>query len=355
MNRAVIVSPDVGAKAGGLERMCTLLSGVLSELGWEVSVIDPGGEASRWEYRVGAGYLASSRLAGRRVRPLAPDLLVTNGALGAIGAGRTKKVHVYHGTLVGNTLTEGRNLPARESFRRGFGGGVSEALAGRGATVVCVSEKAAAEVRRFYRLTVDAVLPNGIDTNLYRPRPRAQARDQMGLDSQTRYCLFVGRLQHLKGADLLVPACRAAGYELLVAGAGEAPGGRSLGILGPDELAVAYAAADCVLFPSRYEACSYVVLETLATGTPMVGTRVGWMPTFLEAVPGYDSLCVEPDLGQIVDRLQRLTELADQQLLDQARAFVQSNNSLDSFASGWRSLLDSMGFPGGRPRGAGTR
>jgi glycosyltransferase involved in cell wall biosynthesis len=195
------------------------------------------------------------------------------------------------------------------------------------------------------------VLPKGVDTTVYRPRPRGEARERLGLDQETRYCLFVGRFQYLKGADLLVPACRAAGYELLVAGAGEAHGGRSLGVLGAEQLALAYAAADCVLFPSRYEACSYVVLETLATGTPMVGTRVGWMPSLLEAVPGYDRLCVEPDLDQIVDRLQHLEQLAPQELLDQARAYVQRNNSLDSFAAGWQSLLDSLGFPEGRPRG----
>lgn len=353
MSRAVIVTPEVGAAAGGVERMCTLLSGVLGELGWEVTMIDPDGEPSRWAYRVGAGNVASSRLAGRRARELAPELLVTNGALGAIGAGAAQKVHVYHGTLIGNTLAERRSLSAREAFRRGVGGGVSEALAGRRAAVVCVSEQAAEEVRRFYRLKVDSVLPNGVDTTIYRPRPRGEARDRLGLRRDGRYCLFVGRFEYRKGADLLAPACRAAGYELLVAGAGEAPGGRSLGVLDPEQLGFAYAAADCMLFPSRYEACSYVVLEALAAGTPLVSTRVGWMPSFLQAVPEYDVLCVELDVGQIVERLRGLEQLASAELLERARAYVQAHNSLDSFAAGWRRLLDSLGFPKGRPRGAG--
>src|SRR5271167_3044637 len=84
---AVIVSPDPSNTAGGVERMCALLSGVLARDGWRVTVVGPGREPSVTLFRLGAGYLEHSYLATRATRRLAPDLLITNGYLG-MGTGR---------------------------------------------------------------------------------------------------------------------------------------------------------------------------------------------------------------------------------------------------------------------------
>jgi glycosyltransferase involved in cell wall biosynthesis len=143
-----------------------------------------------------------------------------------------------------------------------------------------------------------------------------------------------------KGASLLAPACERAGYELVVAGRDTGAGAVNLGVLAPEELAVAYCAVDCVLFPSLYEACSYVVLEALACGAPLITTRVGWMPTLLAAVPAYDALCVEPVLEQLVERLRGLDQIDTEQLSTAARAFVLEHNSLDAYAASWQELLD---------------
>jgi glycosyltransferase involved in cell wall biosynthesis len=322
--------------------MCELLEGVLRDAGWLVEIVGPDGDPSRWAYRVGAGPIASSRSANRKVRALRPRLVITNGMLGVGVPRSTAHIHIYHGTMVGNTLAEGSQLPWRERWRRGVGAGLSEALSARNATVVCVAEGAAREVRRFYRANVDAVIPNGIDTSTFQPSARHEARRRLGLDEGGRYCLFVGRMQYLKGSDLLLPAAQRAGYQLLVAGSGEREGAISLGTLSPQELAVAYAAADCVLFPSRYEACSYVVLEAIACGTPLVASRVGWMPTLLDAVPEYGSLCIELDVEDIAEHLRRLPQTATAPVLGRARDWVLEHNSLESYAQQWRGLLASL-------------
>lgn len=341
---AVIVSPDPSSRSGGVERMCELLADVLREDGWRVQIVGPGRDPSRWIYRVGAGPLAASLDANRAARELSPRLVITNGMLG-VGVPRdAAHIHVYHGTMVGNTLAEGSRLPWRERWRRGVGAGLSEALSARGATVVCVAEGAAREVRRFYRVRADAVIPNGIDSAIFRPAPRAQARRQLGLQEDERYCLFVGRMQYLKGADLLLGSARRGGYRLLVAGAGDCPGAIGLGILSPPQLALAYAAADCVLFPSRYEACSYVVLEAIACGTPLLASRVGWIPTLLEAVPEYEPLCIELDVEDIAARLGELAQRATPAVLERARDWVLEHNSLESFARQWRALLAGRGL-----------
>jgi glycosyltransferase involved in cell wall biosynthesis len=221
--------------------------------------------------------------------------------------------------------------------------GITEALAGRGAArIVCVSEPVAEEVRRYYRLHCDAVIPNGIDTKIFAPRDMHGARDRLGLAKDGRYALFVGRLEHGKGSDLMLEGARRGGYELLIAGAGGTPGARHLGVLGPEALGDAYAASDCVLFPTRYEGCSLVILEALACGRPLLTTRVGWMSTLLCAVPEYDVLCIEPTIESIAERLRELTGLETDTLSSRARVFVLENNSLELWAERWRRLIAEL-------------
>lgn len=223
MPHAVIVSPDTSNAAGGVERMCVLLGDILEEQGWQVTIVEPERRATRWEFRLGASYLAVSRSASRAARAQRPDLLITNGFLGVGYSRQIPRVHVYHGTMVGATRATGAALPRRERMRRTVGAGAVEAFSARGATVVCVSESAASEIRRFYRVRDTKVIVNGIDTAIFAPRPRAQARQRMGLDLDGRYALFVGRMDHGKGAGLIVPATESAGLELLIAGPGGSP------------------------------------------------------------------------------------------------------------------------------------
>jgi glycosyltransferase involved in cell wall biosynthesis len=350
---AVLVSPDLSNAAGGVERMCVLLAGVLERDGWRTTIVGPQHEVTRWQFRLALGPVMRSRSAARAVRAQSADLLITNGYMGAgyaSGApagyaggarGDVPRIHVYHGTSVGAVRAVGASVARRERVRHMIGHATAEALSARGATaVVCVSSSAAREARRFYRVRDTTVIANGIDTDVFSPRPREHARRQLGLAGDGRYALFVGRLDDGKGARLLPAACASAGYQLLVAGRDTGAEAINLGILAPAELAVAYAAADCVLFPSLYEACSYVVLEALACGVPLITTRVGWMPTLLAAVPEYEALCVEPVLEQLIARLRSLAQLDTERLSAAARAFVLEHNSLDAYAASWRELLD---------------
>jgi glycosyltransferase involved in cell wall biosynthesis len=366
---AVLVSPDLSNAAGGVERMCVLLAGVLERDGWRTTIVGPQHDVTRWQFRLALGPVMRSRSAARAVRAQDADLLITNGYMGAGYASRAHggyaggthagstsrahaghasgargpvtRIHVYHGTSVGAVRAVGANVARRERVRHMIGHAAAETLSARGATaVVCVSDSAAREARRFYRVGDTTVIANGIDTDVFSPRPRDHARRQLGLASDGRYALFVGRLDDGKGARLLPTACASAGYELLVAGRDTDAEAINLGILAPAELAIAYAAADCVLFPSLYEACSYVVLEALACGVPLITTRVGWMPTLLAAVPAYEALCVEPVLEQLIARLRGLDRLDTERLSAAARAFVVEHNSLGAYAARWRELLD---------------
>jgi glycosyltransferase involved in cell wall biosynthesis len=336
---ALVVSPAVG-NTGGVERTSDLLRRALEARDWRVEILVPAEHPPRWASRTGVSPLWSSR----HLMSDAPsaDLMISSSSFGLWAPEGVPRIHVFHGTLIEHTIRGDLDLPLRERARRAFGSVVAEGGAGRGATRVAVSESAAREVRRWFREDVDEVIPNGVDTDLFRPRDRGEARMRFGLEPDGRYALFVGRTETRKGADLLLPSCTRAGYELLVAGASTLDGGRELGLLSPEETAWAYAAADCVLFPTRYEACSWVVLEALASGTPLVTTRVGWMETFLRELPDYRALCVWPEVDDIAARLESLKGEDHTAVTAAARAWMEQNGSYTVFAERWGTLAERV-------------
>lgn len=345
MPSVTIISPNPANRAGGMERACVLLAEVLESQGWSATIVGPTRLPRRWEFRLGLGHPVRSFSASRGLRGHRTDLVISNGYLGVPSPRAIPRVHIFHGTMVGGTRAIAGGLPFREVMRRSFSAGIMEALAGRGATrVVCVSESTAEEIRRYYRLRDATVLPNGVDTANFAPRDRALSRSRFGLETSGRYALFVGRFEYGKGGDMALQAARDAGYRLLVAGPTAGAGCHHLGVLTPDQLATAYAAADCVLFPSRYEGCSLVVLEAIACERPLLTTRVGWMRTLLQAVPDYERLCIKPEAANIVARLRMLEDLKTEEIVQQARAFVLSHNSLERYATQWRKLLQDIGL-----------
>lgn len=168
------------------------------------------------------------------------------------------------------------------------------------------------------------VVPNGVDTALFRPRDRQAARRELGLDASRRVVLYVGRLEVAKGVrDLLEAfqllmtsrpdvdlvllgdgslreACRAA--ESASDGRVRCLGGRPL-----HEVPSWLAACDVTTLPSWNEGMPNVVLEALASGRRVVGTNVGGIPDLLGSpllgttVPARDPRALAAALGAAVD------------------------------------------------------
>jgi UDP-glucose:(heptosyl)LPS alpha-1,3-glucosyltransferase len=177
--------------------------------------------------------------------------------------------------------------------------------------VLAVSRRAGGEVIADYAVPAERVrvVYNGVDLERFQTRGRTAAADELrralGIGAAERICLGVGSGYVRKGFDLLLRLWREdppPGTHLVLAGRDERLGafrrearGAMVHVLGPrDDVPVLMAAADVVCVPSRQEAFGNVVLEAMASGTPVVTSRVVGAAELLE--PPLDTLVVErPD------------------------------------------------------------
>jgi D-inositol-3-phosphate glycosyltransferase len=157
------------------------------------------------------------------------------------------------------------------------------------------------------------VIPCGVDLRLFKSIPPPRAKEFLGL-SQRDFILYVGRIDAVKGIDVLIRAFHHLSRTSL-------KGGQELGLLiiggeldadnqeeskemqslrkmvlrmnlqervafwgaqRQDLLPYFYSAAHALVLPSRYESFGMVALEAMACGTPVIASRVGGLQYTVE-------------------------------------------------------------------------
>ncbi len=190
---------------------------------------------------------------------------------------------------------------------------------------------------------VETVSP-GVDLSVFRPGPVAAARRRLGLPQDAAVLVFAGRIQPLKGPDVVLRAAASLlrsspglADKLVVVFVGGPSGsevgapGRldglacDLGISGSvrfeppcpqGELADWYRAATVVLVPSHSESFGLVALEAQACGTPVAAAAVGGLRTAVRdgfsgvLVDGHDPGVWAQVLSGLLGSPGRLAELS---------------------------------------------
>jgi glycosyltransferase involved in cell wall biosynthesis len=175
----------------------------------------------------------------------------------------------------------------------------------------------------FLKRSLGYVVPNGVDTRVFRPRPQEEARAAIGFGDGPLF-VCAGRLDRGKGTHHAVRAIaelaeRGQPAALAVLGSGpererlEALARRfglasSVVFTGPqphEVLARYCAAADAFLFPTELnEAAPLAPLQALACRTPVIASSMGSLPELIDR-PGENGLLIPPGESEALSAAMR--------------------------------------------------
>lgn len=140
------------------------------------------------------------------------------------------------------------------------------------------------------------MIPNAVDTSLFHPvsnQEKLIERKRLGLPTDQNIVLYVGRLEPVKGVDVLLhawadlPASIRSGTTLIIVGDGSDRDHllhmissleiqRSVFFVGEQRTVLNYYwAADVFVLPSRTEGLSNALIEAMACGLPVIASNVG--------------------------------------------------------------------------------
>jgi D-inositol-3-phosphate glycosyltransferase len=224
--------------------------------------------------------------------------------------------------------------------------------------VVAATPAELAQLQWLYQANTEriVVIPPGVDVSRFYPIPDDEAKEFVGIPSEHRMVLFVGRIEPLKGLDVLIEAmgrfCQHSHIEqkkldlAIIGGEPEVSpevmtvemarlkelrekyGVKDmvtfLGKRAQDTLPYYYSAAETVVVPSHYESFGMVALEAMACGTPVVASQVGGLAFLVkDGVTGYTVPVGDPEA--LCCRLRSLMSDADlrAQMGQQAAEFAR--------------------------------
>lgn len=223
-----------------------------------------------------------------------------------------------------------------------------------GVVPVAIAEEVRKTIEQTYGYKNAPLIPNGIPVDEYVPNPerRSEWRAQHGLEPNALVITHVGRFVALKNHALLVKAFRhlkaPVPLYLVLVGGGELEEAvrqqvqtlgltervKMLGIRAdvPDILN----ASDIFVLCSRVEGNPMSVQEAMASGLPIVGTRVGGIPELVE--DGVSGLLVpSDDEPALAHALQTLIDQPDQRqqmgkaALQRARTHFDIRNTVRAY------------------------
>lgn len=201
------------------------------------------------------------------------------------------------------------------------------------------------------------VIPNGIDTNTYKPLDKKTAREAFGLPQDRNLILFSGfnaTTDKRKGNHYLVQALKKmalSGWndttELIVIGPSPQEYRPDLGMkvhyMGRfhDEISqvLLYSAADATVAPSVQENLSNTVMESLSCGTPVIAFNIGGMPDMIDHQSnGYLAKPFEPE-DFAAGVMWALEDKGRHKILSQsARKTVLNRYTLETVANRYETL-----------------
>jgi len=205
------------------------------------------------------------------------------------------------------------------------------------------------------------LIPNGVDTEYFTKsavKTREHFREEMAFKDNV-IGLYVGRLDPIKGLDLLLEALPSVTisfphFRLIITGSGLSKGyiedrARSLGIYEKilftgdvENVKTCYEIADIFILPSKSEGISNALLEAMSMELAVIATAVGGTPEVVEDMR--NGCLISPSSKEILDKLNLL--IKDRHLRNRlgkaARSAVVTNFSIEKTAEKYLQLYACM-------------
>lgn len=186
------------------------------------------------------------------------------------------------------------------------------------------------------------IIPNMIREDMFLPPSQPRKSDPFVF-------IWAGRLEHVKGVDLLLKAVHSLkdltdkSFTVRLAGRGSLRAELEqmarelevshlvhfLGRLSREEMQKEMQGANCFVLPTRYEAFGAVLIEALATGLPLIATRSGGPDTIVTAENG---------LLTDVESLEQLTG-AMEHMINYHRAYSSERIRADALERYGQSVI----------------
>jgi glycosyltransferase involved in cell wall biosynthesis len=278
--------------------------------------------------------------------------VVPGGVIAAAASGSRPLVISLHGSDV---FVAERHAVAGRAARWAFG---------RASFVTACSDDLLRRAQRLGASVRDsATVPYGVDAVRFRPDPaaRRRLRERWRVSDDAAVVLGVGRFVRKKGFEYLIDAIARLtpgrpGLRLVLAGDGDLRGEFEAriaqlglgshtiltGVLHQDDVAASLAAADVVVVPSvrdpsgNVDGLPNVVMEALASGTPLVATPAGGIGSVVHdgrtglLVPEADAAALGGAIGRLLDAPATAAALAAA-----ARAWAEGEGS-------WSHAIDGF-------------
>jgi glycosyltransferase involved in cell wall biosynthesis len=271
------------------------------------------------------------------------DVVIANGAAAwsrnnsKMWPDKLPLITVYHGTYAGFGRILCRYSPIHGFWAR-IVGGFLERLAGQNSTSsVAVSRSVRNEVAKFYgvraRVIENAVVVGGSSGE------KPVKNEKCSFHQNKPVVFFVGRATWAKGFDLVIKLakCRP-NFVIVAAGVPPTRGLPSnidaLGSVSVDRMKKLYSACDAVILPSRYEGCSFTLLEAMAAGKPVITSAVG---AFKEI--GSHQFGVTVKSGDARKFLKAIDYVLANKDSFRPVDYVTKRFSFEKFSKAWRTLV----------------
>lgn len=183
------------------------------------------------------------------------------------------------------------------------------------------------------------LIPNGIDLQLFQPRPQRQQPYDDGGGSfiagfagniEGKMCMdYKGWYYYVQATLRMYPQVES---KSLLFHLNQIPHDRM-----PEEF---YHKIDCLILPSIDEGCSNVVVEALACGVPVLLTKVGFHGEYLRN--GVNCLFIKRDIDDIMSKVKLLMETEElrMKLAFEGRLFAEMHHNINEMAHEYNRIFE---------------